>query len=234
MLPSTIRLCYLPSQPDNASTPEGRLLMPTLREMFHGLWPRYVERYPQLPLAHRKVISAIGQCQSGHYAHSLYQCHTCGGQHRVQHSCGNRHCPRCQQQKTQQWLQHHLDKQLPGPHFLLTFTCLRRSDPSSVPTNAPPTRPCSTPGQRPSNGWPKTSASLEPTCQGSPGSCTPGAGSSSTTPTSTTSFRAGGSQRTARPGVPPEPTSLSRSKRSPPSTAPLQRRDAPRRSARAD
>jgi hypothetical protein len=96
--------------------------MPTLREIFTAFGPQYVERSPQLPLAHRKVISAIQQCQSGHYGHSLYQCHTCGGHHRVNHSCGNRHCPQCQQHKTQQWLAHHLDKQLPGPHFLLTFT----------------------------------------------------------------------------------------------------------------
>jgi hypothetical protein len=96
--------------------------MTTLREIFTAFAPEYLERYPHLPLAHRKVISAIQQCQSGHYGHSLYQCQSCGEQHRVQHSCGNRHCPQCQQQKTQQWLQHHLDKQLPGPHFLMTFT----------------------------------------------------------------------------------------------------------------
>jgi Putative transposase/Transposase zinc-binding domain len=96
--------------------------MPTLREIFTTFGPEYLERYPQLPRAHRKVIRAIQQCQSGHYGHSLYQCHTCGGHHRVNHSCGNRHCPQCQQHKTQQWLQHHLAKQLPGPHFLLTFT----------------------------------------------------------------------------------------------------------------
>jgi Putative transposase/Transposase zinc-binding domain len=96
--------------------------MTTLREIFTAFAPEYLERYPHLPLAHRKVISAIQNCQSGHYGHSLYQCPTCGGQHRVHHSCGNRHCPQCQQHKTQQWLQHHLDKQLPGPHFLMTFT----------------------------------------------------------------------------------------------------------------
>ncbi len=96
--------------------------MTTLREIFTAFAPEYLERYPHLPLSHRKVISAIQQCQSGHYGHSLYQCHSCGEQHRVNHSCGNRHCPQCQQHKTQQWLQHHLDKQLPGPHFLLTFT----------------------------------------------------------------------------------------------------------------
>lgn len=96
--------------------------MITLRDIFTAFAPEYLERYPQLPLAHRKVISAIQHCQSGYYGHSLYQCQNCGGQHRVQHACGNRHCPQCQHHKTQQWLQHHLEKQLPGPHFLLTFT----------------------------------------------------------------------------------------------------------------
>lgn len=96
--------------------------MTTLRDIFTACAPEYLERYPTLPMAHRKVISAIQQCQSGHYGHSLYQCQHCGGHHRVNHSCGNRHCPQCQQHKTQQWLEHHLGKQLPGPHFLLTFT----------------------------------------------------------------------------------------------------------------
>ena len=96
--------------------------MTTLREICTAFGPEYLERYPQLPLAHRKVISAIQHCRSGQYGHSLYQCQSCGGHHRVNHSCGNRHCPQCQQHKTQQWLDHHLDKQLPGPHFLLTFT----------------------------------------------------------------------------------------------------------------
>jgi len=96
--------------------------MITLREICTAFAPEYLERYPTLPTAHRQGISAIQQCQSGAYGHSLYQCPACGGPHRVNHSCGNRHCPQCQQHTTQQWLQHHLDKQLPGPHFLLTFT----------------------------------------------------------------------------------------------------------------
>jgi Transposase zinc-binding domain/Putative transposase len=96
--------------------------MTTLRAIFTAFAPEYLERYPHLPTSHRKVISAICNCQSGHYGHSLYQCHSCGEKHRVNHSCGNRHCPQCQQHTTQQWLHHHLDKQLPGPHFLLTFT----------------------------------------------------------------------------------------------------------------
>jgi hypothetical protein len=96
--------------------------MTTLRDIFTTFAPEYLERYPHLPLAHRKVISAIQQCQSGRYGYSLYQCQSCREKHRVNRSCGNRHCPQCQQYKTHQWLQHHLDRQLPGPPFLLTFT----------------------------------------------------------------------------------------------------------------
>jgi Putative transposase/Transposase zinc-binding domain len=96
--------------------------MTTIQDIFKAYAPEYLERYPNLPLAHRKAISAIQHCQSGHYGHSLYQCQGCGNQHRVNHSCGNRHCPQCQHHKTQLWLEHHLDKQLPGPHFLITFT----------------------------------------------------------------------------------------------------------------
>src|SRR5712691_6142651 len=96
--------------------------MTTLRDIFDAFAPEYLERYPTLPTSHRKVISAIPQCQSGYDGHSLSQCQSCGEHHRVNHSCGHRHCPQCQQHTTQQWLQHHLDTQLPGPHFLLTFT----------------------------------------------------------------------------------------------------------------
>ena len=53
--------------------------MTTLREIFTAFGPEYLKRYPPLPLAHRKVLSAIQQCRSGHYGHSLYQCQPCGG-----------------------------------------------------------------------------------------------------------------------------------------------------------
>jgi hypothetical protein len=96
--------------------------MTTLREIFTAFAPEYLERYPHLPTTHRQVISALQQGRSGAYGHSLSQCPSWGGQHRGNHSCGNRHCPQCQQHKTQQWLQYHLDTQLPGPHFLMTFT----------------------------------------------------------------------------------------------------------------
>ena len=45
--------------------------MTTLRERFPAFAPESLERSPHLPLDHRKVLSAIQHCQSGHYGHSL-------------------------------------------------------------------------------------------------------------------------------------------------------------------
>ena len=38
------------------------------------------------------------------------------------HSCRNRHCPKCQHQQTQEWLEVQQALLLPVPYFLLTFT----------------------------------------------------------------------------------------------------------------
>jgi hypothetical protein len=84
--------------------------MTTLREISTAFGPEYLERYPTLPTSHRRVISAIQHCRSGHDGHSLSQCPRCGGHHRVHHACGNRPCPQGPQHKTQQWLQHHLNR----------------------------------------------------------------------------------------------------------------------------
>jgi hypothetical protein len=40
----------------------------------------------------------------------------------VPRSCGNRHCPTCQWHKTQEWLAKQVDRRLPCPYFLITFT----------------------------------------------------------------------------------------------------------------
>ena len=96
--------------------------MTTIREICTAFAPAYLERYPPLPLSHRKVIRALQQGQRGPSGHSLSACHRCGAQHRVHPSWGHRHGPQCPQHTTPPWFQHPLDTQLPGPHFLRTFT----------------------------------------------------------------------------------------------------------------
>ncbi len=59
-----------------------------------------------------------------------YDCRGCRRSHWVGRSCGNRHCPNCQADKTQVWLAKRTAQLLPVPYFLVTFTvpeALRRT-----------------------------------------------------------------------------------------------------------
>jgi len=97
--------------------------MTTIKDIFRDYGPEYIQRFAdRMPTDHRKVIDAIINCRSAHYGASIYQCTQCGKNHVVYRCCGNRHCPNCQHHKTRQWLQTQLDRQLPGHHFMITFT----------------------------------------------------------------------------------------------------------------
>jgi hypothetical protein len=97
--------------------------MTTITDIFRTYGPEYLERFGQdMPKNHHKVINAIINCHTAHYGASLFECDHCHDQQWVFRSCGDRHCPACQNHKTKQWLQWQLKRQLPGPHFLITFT----------------------------------------------------------------------------------------------------------------
>ena len=85
--------------------------------------PAYLDKYgTRVPLMHRKVLMAILRCRTGELGNLIYQCQTCSASHWVGRSCGNRHCPSCQQEKTQGWLAKQTQKLLPVEHFVVTFT----------------------------------------------------------------------------------------------------------------
>ena len=97
--------------------------MGLLQELFRTHGPAYLDRFGSaMPKAHKKVIAAIADCHTEAAGSTLYVCETCGQRHVVHRSCGNRHCPCCQQGKGQTWLERHRAHQLPGEHFMLTFT----------------------------------------------------------------------------------------------------------------
>ena len=97
--------------------------MGLLQDLFRTHGPAYVERFGDaMPQAHKKVIAAITDCPTEAAGSALYVCDGCGQRHVVHRSCGNRHCPCCQQGKGHEWLERHLARQLPGEHFMLTFT----------------------------------------------------------------------------------------------------------------
>ena len=97
--------------------------METITDMLRTYAPEYLLKFgDSMPFEHKKVIDAIINCRTGHYGTNYYGCLDCSKIHEVFRSCGNRHCPSCQHHKTEQWLEKQVKKELPGHHFLITFT----------------------------------------------------------------------------------------------------------------
>ncbi len=97
--------------------------MTTIKQIFENFGPEYLHRFGNsIPGQHRKAIDAIINCRTDHYGAILYTCEKCGQPHIVYRSCGNRHCPNCQHYKAHQWLENQIKRQLPGHHFMITFT----------------------------------------------------------------------------------------------------------------
>jgi hypothetical protein len=97
--------------------------MENLNDIFRTFGPEYIERFGDgLPKEHRKAMDAILKCRTEEAGIALYECEQCGHGHFVYRSCGNRHCPTCQHRKTRDWLESQINRQLPGHHFMLTFT----------------------------------------------------------------------------------------------------------------
>jgi hypothetical protein len=76
----------------------------------------------RLPTHSWKVLRALTQCQTPALGGHQYLCTNCGKEHFVPNSCGNRHCPSCQNLKTAQWLENQREYLLPIPYFHVVFT----------------------------------------------------------------------------------------------------------------
>lgn len=97
--------------------------MPTVADVLRQYGPEYLERFgATMPAEHKKVLNTIMACRTGELGMVFYECTSCGRTHAMGRSCGNRHCPSCQQDKTKAWLEAQTDRLLPCPYFLLTFT----------------------------------------------------------------------------------------------------------------
>jgi hypothetical protein len=97
--------------------------MPTVADVVRRYGGEYLERFgAKMPAEHRKVLDAIRACRTGELGTVHYVCTACGRTHVMGRSCGNRHCPTCQQDKTKAWLEKQTARLLPCPYYLLTFT----------------------------------------------------------------------------------------------------------------
>lgn len=85
--------------------------------------PRYTRKYgATIPRAHVAAVQAILDCRSGALGGSVHYCNSCGKQHRFEHSCHHRLCPRCGTRDRQAWIERLKAKLLPVPYSMITFT----------------------------------------------------------------------------------------------------------------
>lgn len=85
-------------------------------------WEYLLVNKGKVPVAHKKIIEAIISCRTDVYGITFYKCESCGGIHSSYRSCGNRHCPTCQNHKTKEWTLKQLNRELSCNYFMITFT----------------------------------------------------------------------------------------------------------------
>jgi len=74
-----------------------------------------------MPPSHHQALRDLGRCRTPALGGQLWQCDRCPEFRFSYHSCRNRHCPKCQGEKTRRWLATQQARQLDCPYFLLTF-----------------------------------------------------------------------------------------------------------------
>ena len=71
---------------------------------------------------HHKVLQAIRRCRTAELGGHIDKCDCCKALHLSYNSCRNRHCPRCQAHKREQWVQARENELLDTPYYHLVFT----------------------------------------------------------------------------------------------------------------
>ena len=85
----------------------------------HGA--RY-QRTHRLARVQRAALCAIETCRTAALGGHVATCDRCGAQRMHYHSCGNRHCPKCQTLAKERWLAARRAELLPIPYFHVVFT----------------------------------------------------------------------------------------------------------------
>jgi hypothetical protein len=97
--------------------------MPTLADIFREYGPDYRARYGQRMLpSHHKAMDDIILCRTVVMGGQVFWCDACKHYQYAYHSCGNRHCPTCGDDRADKWRDKQMHKLLPVPYFFVTFT----------------------------------------------------------------------------------------------------------------
>jgi hypothetical protein len=90
--------------------------------VLHAQGDTFIEQHPWLNVQQRSVLRAIARCRTAALGGHLDRCDACGHQAISYNSCRNRHCPKCQAQARERWLQARERELLDVPYVHVVFT----------------------------------------------------------------------------------------------------------------
>jgi len=90
-------------------------------DIFRRYGPEYRSAHPML-LTRLRVMRAIETCRTADQGGHVDECLHCGNKVISYNSCRNRHCPKCQFLKKEQWIEAREEDLLPIPYFHVVFT----------------------------------------------------------------------------------------------------------------
>ncbi len=94
-----------------------------LASLVHQYYEPLIERYSGTILPEQlKALTAILRCRTPASGELYVECPDCKHGEWRPLSCGNRHCPRCQNHQTSLWIDRQMEKLMPVPYYMVTFT----------------------------------------------------------------------------------------------------------------
>jgi len=90
-------------------------------DIFRRYGPEYRSAHP-MPLKRLRAMRAIETCRTADQGGHVDECLHCGTKVISYNSCRNRHCPKCQFLKKEQWIEAREEDLLPVPYFHVVFT----------------------------------------------------------------------------------------------------------------
>lgn len=87
----------------------------------HG--PEYRSKFAdRISPSQQRAMEDICRCRTEALGGQVYFCANCQEHRYSYHSCKNRHCPKCQNDQANEWLEKQQSLLLPITHFMVTFT----------------------------------------------------------------------------------------------------------------
>jgi hypothetical protein len=117
--------------PNKASSIDGSVEKYEVADIFKVYGERYLETH-NMPYSHQEIMKDIITCRTEFLGGHQQKCDSCETEWYTWNSCGNRHCPKCQAMKKEEWLQERKRELLPVPYFHNIFTLPHEINPIAL------------------------------------------------------------------------------------------------------